>query len=342
MRKIVIFLVVAMLLPTAAYAAFDPPPGGWAYIYTGDAAVAGTAPTTSLDGTWDHDNDSDQWDGTIIGAGRPGGASIVTVGDLSYLRLQDTGDPRDYGMGDPGSNRKLYFAHPVTEADLLAGGDGVTLSFRARVPDGAEVPIDFLHPNGGGGIVPYPAAGDGYGVHNEGKGSFGVRDADYGLISFSLATADDENADLNTWTGNRSGLIMNALAGSAVADEVDAASNHGTPNILPLDVTQWHEFWVMIEVDATATGTHKVSVWVDGDSTPRPPDGVFLVTAGIGDDYSGVSDYLAMGMGHTNMSGALDVDFFAYTAEAIPVPEPVTVTLLGLGGLGLLRLRRRQ
>ena len=95
-----------------AQLSFSPPDGGWNYLYEGDQADY--APDgegfASLDGTWSHDNGSDQWDGSAIGGdfgdgNRPGGAMIITEGSASYLRIQDTGDPRDYGYGDPGSNR---------------------------------------------------------------------------------------------------------------------------------------------------------------------------------------------------------------------------------------------
>ncbi|MFZ2146104.1 MAG: hypothetical protein WAV28_02695, partial [Sedimentisphaerales bacterium] len=108
------------------------PLGGWTYIYTGDTGSPG-AGFTALDGTWSHDNGSDQWDESEIGSGGPGGVSVLTDGDVTFLRLQETGDPTAHGMPDP-SNRKLYFGH-----DIGAEGapdnivDAVTLSFRARI-----------------------------------------------------------------------------------------------------------------------------------------------------------------------------------------------------------------
>ena len=84
------------------------PPGGWTYIYSGDQDTNGPANDfDSLDGTWDHNNNSDEWDGSQIGFGRPGCVMSLSEVGATFLRLQDTGDPRDYGMGDPGSNRKL-------------------------------------------------------------------------------------------------------------------------------------------------------------------------------------------------------------------------------------------
>src|SRR5437867_7423606 len=135
MPKPFTFLLVAclclgLLRTSDGYAgqAFPDPPGGWTYIYNGDKLMVGDVNSgfTSLDGTWSHDNGSDQWDGSTIGGtfttngvfgvdNAPVGASLITEGGATHLRMQDTGDPRDYGYPDPG-NRKIYFGHDV-EAD---------------------------------------------------------------------------------------------------------------------------------------------------------------------------------------------------------------------------------
>lgn len=67
------WLAACMLtLPAVSMTAqlsFSPPDGGWNYLYEGDQADY--APDgegfASLDGTWSHDNGSDQWDGSAIG-----------------------------------------------------------------------------------------------------------------------------------------------------------------------------------------------------------------------------------------------------------------------------------
>jgi hypothetical protein len=116
------FCSVCLLLGVAsshAQPAFPAPPGGWTYIYNGDQLLVGAAGSgaTSLDGTWTHDNGSDEWDGSQIGGvfdatNRPGGASLGTNAGVTYLRMQDVGDPRDFNyttnnFNDPGSNRKV-------------------------------------------------------------------------------------------------------------------------------------------------------------------------------------------------------------------------------------------
>ncbi|MBN2269355.1 MAG: PEP-CTERM sorting domain-containing protein [Sedimentisphaerales bacterium] len=295
--------------------------GGIIYTYNGSADAPGSGSAfDALDGTWSHSNGSDEWDATAIGLGRPGGAMSLTVGADTFLRIQDTGDPRDYGMGDPGSNRKVYLAHDLT-ADGLSDtflNEGITLAFRARLS--TSPPLDDLHPDGGGGIVPFPASGDGYLIHDGGKGSIGLHQNAGGTISFSLVTEADGQGMLNS-----GGLIMNNMNGSAVTGDVDSGEA-GALNFLPLDPTVWHDF--IIDIIAGGTGTHIVGISVDGG-----PSVGFNLTAGSGNDYDGIN-YLAIGQGSTGQSGAIDIDYVSV------IPEPATLALLTLGGL-LLR-RRRQ
>ncbi len=271
---------------------FGPPPGGWLYAYEANPGedVAGSAGFDALDGTFSHDNGSDSWDGTGPGVGRPGGAMVLGTTE-SYLRVQDTGDPKDYGMADPGSNSKLYFGHDLTAdgapATLL---DGVTLHFRARVSTGS--PLDDLHPDGGGGVIPYPTGGDGYPIVNGGSGNIGIGHLAGGLISFSLETG-----------GGPEGLHMNSLDGQVVSANVD--TGEGWPNVLAIPVTGWHDYWVAIEHSPAGPGTHRVFVFLDGSHVPA---GEFDVTAGNGWPFSGIS-FLGLGAGSTSESGAVDIDF---------------------------------
>ena len=216
----ILSIVVAGLLLCASASAgvsYLDPIGGWTYTYTGDLATAGPGAFDSLDGTWDHDNGMDQWDGSQVGMGRPGGVSALAETGTNFVRLQDTGDPRDYGMGDPGSNRKLMFGHSITSEIGAAANTildaGVTLSFRARLSTSA--PLDDVHPDGGGGITPWPAGGDGYVTHDGGMGNFGIRQSDGKSIAFALALTSD-NVELNN-----SGLVMNKLNGTSPTNDVD-------------------------------------------------------------------------------------------------------------------------
>jgi thioredoxin 1 len=282
---------------------YEDPPGGWTYIYTGDSAAPGGG-FTALDGTWSHNNGSDQWDETEIGSGRPGGVSILSEDNVTFVRLQDTGDPRDYGMYDP-SNRKIFFGHSVTN-DIRAVAntlldDGVTISFRARLS--TRPPLDRLYPPGGSAILPWPTGGDGYLVHDGGKDNFGIRQP-YGnkLISFALSLASDD------YELSSNGLTMNKLNGTSPTGDVDLQGNEpGVVNILEIaDLTVWHEFWITIQADTSGGGTHKVKVYVDESSMPTE----FNVTAGTGNDYD--NSYISLGVGATPQSGAIDVDFYAY------------------------------
>ena len=105
----------------------------------------------SLDGILSHDNGSDQWDGSAIGGefgdgNRPGGAMIIEEANVNYLRIQDTGDPRDYGYGDPGSNRKVYLGHDLTTdgySDTIMDDGGnfeLSRSRSQRWPSGCFAP----------------------------------------------------------------------------------------------------------------------------------------------------------------------------------------------------------
>lgn len=288
---------------------FDPPVGGWTYVFEGDSADAGSGGFTALDGTWSHDNGSDEWDGSEIGSGSPGGVSALTSAEVpSFLRIQETGDPRDHGFTDPGSTRKIYLGHDITADGATPNvmDQGITLSFRARVPT-TQAPLDDAHPAGGATTSLWPATGDGYVTHDGGKSNFSVKQADGGVISFGLA-ADPEVADFGLDAG---GLVMNNLNGTEISGDVDIqGGDAGEVNLLPIGVTDWHEYWVVIS--GGGAGTHQIDVYLDGSDTPTS----FDVTAGTGNDF-GELGYIAMGAGATPQSGALDIDFFAYRLEAV-------------------------
>jgi hypothetical protein len=306
-------------------AAYPPPTGGWTYIYDGDKDTAGAADSgfTSLDGTWSHDNGSDTWDGSKIGGtladgqNAPGGAMGITEGGVTFLRLQDPGDPRIANFTDSLSNRKLYFGHDISsdsESDTVLD-DGVTLSFRARIPTpkNTQAPLDQLYLSGASGPTAYPDAGDGYLTSDGGKGNFGIKQRSLGIISFSLTVPRDnfDDSDPAGATADFSGLTMNRLNGNAPINGVDFPSA-GDFRGVALDPTQWHEFWITIKADSTGTGTHEVAVYLDGSTTATTN---LVVTAGDGDDFPS-TPYLAMGGSRTAESYALDVDFFAYKVGA--------------------------
>lgn len=291
---------------------YAPPAGGWTYCLSGDEAVAGSAGLfDSLDGTWDHGSNSDDWDGSAIGGAlgagnKPGGVSSLVEGAGRYLRIQDTGDPADYGYSLP-SNRKIYFAHDLTArgAPDNALTAGITVCFRARIATGE--PVDAEHPDGGFGVVAWPPDGKGYANASDGRGNIGIHQKNGGTISFSLGRASDN--------GVGAGLFMNNRNGAALTGVVDPGES-GEKNLFPLsDPTVWHEFWITIVGDTSGGGSHRVSVYADGSLVPV----VFHVTAGTAWDYADIS-YLAMGTLSTTQAGAIDIDFVSWkSGVAAPV-----------------------
>ena len=185
--------------------------------------------------------------------------------------------------------------------------DGTTLSFRARIATGG--PVDDLHPDGGAGIVPWPAGGSGYALDNGGKGSFTIHQQSGGTVSFSLALPTDGT------TNPTGALLMNNLNGNVISPDVDTG-DAGIANEFPLDdPTDWQEFWITIE--SGGAGTHEVSVYHDGSFTPV----VFDVTAGNGIDFAG--SYIALGVHRTPFDGAIDIDFSAWAPSVVAPLPPV-------------------
>jgi hypothetical protein len=215
-------------------------------------------------------------------------------------------------MPDPGSNRKIYLTKDLelnNAATFL--DDGATLFFRVRLAtDGV---LDQIHPDDGGDLVDVPATGDGYLLHNEAKANINLDQADNGLIGFSLATADENPEGV-------AGLVMNALNGTAPSSDVDAGE--GTANMIELDPTVWHDFWVTIQADASGVGTHQVDISVDGG-----PAQTFIVTAGSAGTRHDGTAVLAMGVGATPLSGAIDIAALQFAPGVIPapvlMPEPI-------------------
>jgi len=255
----------------------------FSYTYDGDA----------LDDTWDHDNGSDQWDGTAPGEGMPGGAVALTEDGVTFLRIQDTGDPRDYGMSDP-TNRKVYLTRQIN-----ISLDGARLEFCARVATSA--PLDDMYPDGGAGIEPWPEGGIGYHIRDNGKGMIGIGEAGVGIISFSLAQPGEIYLeDIATDV-----LVMNNLVGTEASGDVDmenAAAAVAMNMIAVDDVTQWNTF--TIDIAAGGAGTHIVTVSVNGG-----PAESFEVTAGT--DTEEDTPYITIGSSGTGGITAFDVDYIA-------------------------------
>jgi hypothetical protein len=275
---------IAYMLPAA--------PAG--YLYDGDVALYTPQGPGSLDGTWDHNNNSDQWDGTGPGEGNPGGAAALVEDGVTFLRIQDTGDPRDYGMPDP-SNRKVYLTH------LIDGGlDGATLEARIRIATSA--PLDNQHPDNRASVEPWLAGGIGYHIRDDGKGMFGISAGHgNGIISFSLAKAGepdfpDATSDL---------LVMNNLAGTEPAGSAVDTGDPGAVAANTMDIadaTAWNT--ISISIAAGGAGTHVVTVSVNGGAAQS-----FDVTAGTGNEANG--SYITIGSSGTRGVTAFDLDYIS-------------------------------
>jgi len=289
-------VLINVLAPPSNGGNFAEPLDGWDYSFNGDVDPVSVE--------WNHDNGSDQWDSSDLDSGAPGGAAILNENGDNFLRLQDTGNPTNHGFGDPGSNRKVYFTKDLTT--ILSDNysplvDGITLNFRARVPVPDNIlPLDDVHPNGGN-ISDWTASGDGYAIHDGGKGTFGIRDSLSGqLISFTLSTEPGPGGDYSEGIG----LSMNKLNGENTSAEVDATDGSGETNLLPIEPLNWNDFWITIEADTSGSGTHRADIYMNGNSTPSS----YFLTAGTGRDAG--TTYMAMGLGATPQSGAVDIDFF--------------------------------
>jgi hypothetical protein len=269
---------------------YEDPAGGWTYLYTGE--LVDGDPFEAMDGTWSHENGSDEWDGSAIGEPdtSPGGVSSITEDTVTFARFQDTGDPRNDGFPDPGSNRKIYVTHDITDDDpdgeLLLSG--VTLTFRTRLGTTGLLDGDV------------PEEGDGYYILDNGKSSFSIRSENAGVISFAPATSSGDDLAENA-TG---ALLMNSYAGDSQTD-VDT-TDAGEHREFPLDdPTAWNEFWITIS-EGPEFNEFLVDVYANGSTTPES----FIVSAGDGNDAPG--SYIAMGAHSTGQSGVIDVDFFGF------------------------------
>jgi hypothetical protein len=356
----------------SAAIAFPDPSDGWTYQFNGDQLNT-TNPTTasapspygagtgvSFDGTWRFTGGgSDSFDGSTNGGtfvdgafgvgNKPGGWTLCNEGGVTFVRMQDTGDPRTVGFHDP-SNRKLMMARVMSLIDAASTtqlADGFTLCFRARVPTipNTIYPIDPLFPASGGGPVPYPAGGDGYVTFDGGKGNITVHDGETppggfteangtlrgASIAFSLTQTNDNNGGSPLVVSSFAGLTMNELAGNAANNNVNFGQGSGT-NLFPCDPTQWHEFWIVIKADPTGIGTHEAYIFADGNLTPK----LIHLTAGGSSgqaDFGGANTYITISSPSTGQSCALDVDFLTYKlsetypAGAINLLPPAIVAI---------------
>jgi hypothetical protein len=311
--------------------AFLEPSGGWTYVYDGVGLQGiGTAKAAvALDGTWNANNGSCEWDGSLRGAGNglPGGISstggILTVEDI------------DNSSGSL-NNRKIYFEHSLAQDAAVVSpstivDSGITITFRARLSQ-----TDIQPP---AEITGLPR---GWGIFSGGKGMFGVHQlngAQHTQIGFSLVLTNTLSANgAVNYNFTTPGLTMNrndsdTVGGTGVSSIV-ASENQ----VLPLDPNVFHEFWITIQAnDATpGNGTHTARIYVDGNLVPS----TFNVTAGNGNDgETGANgNFIAMGLNNSNGGSCYDIDFFGYKQGVLvpaslngldPVAPVLSITVQG-------------
>ncbi len=276
---------------------YPAPHSGWSYLY-GGSGIDGSL-SAALDGTWNHELDS--WSGDSRGAGNG------PIGGLSSSNgIVTIEDGVTSAAGGTFNNRRFYFTRNLAQDSAVTNAgslldDGVTLTFRARLTPPSDPLVEIT--NAPNGLI----------NNSDGKGMFGIRQSGSSglLLGFSLAQAVEDVSTAATHTFGQAGLHMNHLNGDSRTNNVDPGEP-GTPNLLPLDPSLFHEFWITIQDNGADSGTHRVSVYVDGALTPA----VFNVTAGTGVD-GPATNYLALGMGSTAQRGAVDVDFFGYRAGVV-------------------------
>jgi hypothetical protein len=297
---------------------FLQPAGGWLYAYDGVGLQGvGTAKAMyALDGTWNGNNGSSEWDGSLRGAGNGLAGGISSINGV--LTIEDI----DLGSGSL-NNRKIYFEHPLTYEGVTSSNNvdaGMTIVFRTRLtqPD-IQPPAELSLP-------------DGWGIFSSGKGEFGVHQLNNGVhsqIGFSLVRT---NEPVNNFNFTSAGLTFNrAVTNATPGGATDSGNGAATNPIVALDPNVFHEFWITVQTNIFGTnGTHTLKIYVDGSTVPN----VFNVTANTGNDgETGTnSNFIAMGHNNSGGAGCYDIDFFAYKLGVVAPAsvaglDPVTPTL---------------
>ncbi len=292
-------LLISQAGPAWAGVSYKDPTGGWTYLFGGDKDA--TDDFGALDGSWSHDNGSDAFDGSKIGEDgtAPGGIAVITEGSTTFLRVEDTGDPRNQGFTDP-SNRKIYFTRDISEFDpdgeILTAG--VTLTFRTRLATTGLLDRQV------------PSVGDGYNIQDNGKSTFGIFQQSGGIISFALSTNGSDDRALNP-TG---ALLMNKYVESGDNTQVDSADSGEHREFPVASTADWNEFWITIQGRADEVNQYDVNVYANGSTTPTK----LVVTSGAGSEFA--ASYLGFGQHSTGQLGAVDMDFYGFKPGVL-VPQ---------------------
>lgn len=280
-----------------------------------------------------------------VPAPAPGGVGAYTEGSTGYIRIQDPGQPQNWGWADKGAqgsptgarqegnNRRIQFKHEMNRDPLYSDNpaimdSGVTISFRARISTAATGPLDSIYPEDTGlGINPWPTTGVGAPIQNNGRGMFMITQngaGGPGQLAFGLNDGDSNTQ--HSLPTTRTGLVMNNRAsgptGSSPTTGDSTAATLNMYDIPDADLDDWHEFWITvvgINPAANANNTHEVKVYADGSLTPT----TFQVILGLQNEF-GSGAHLGMGLSSGSGFGAYDIDFFAYR-EGVVAPTAAVV-----------------
>lgn len=232
MRQSKIILIFAVLLQISKSNAenYPDPINGWDYQFTGN--LAENIANAALDGTWDHNNNSDQWDGTTPDSGNPGGITIVPIknepGNTALLMVDAvTSSGRN-------NNRRLALTHNLLIQEGIQPNFlklGATIAFRIKVPHSSPYLIDS--PNG---LAP----------HANAKGIINLRGSG-GRISFSLGIKGTD---------------------AFFPDDGFFVSDSNNPIFHNLDPTAWNEFWITIQESKNNNELYELRAYKNGSIAP--------------------------------------------------------------------------
>jgi len=220
---------------------YPPPPGGWDYSYDGNSDS--NISTKALDGTWDHNNSSDHWDGTVPGTGNPGGVATVPIsGEPGNKALQIVDAVKSSGTNN---NRRLTLTHNLetnegTPANFM--DDGATFAFRLRLPESAT---DLQN------------APNGLNPHSGAKGIINFRGFK-GRVGFAFGIAGTDSAY------EESGMFI---------------SDSSNTIFKSLDPTAWNEFWVTIRKSEENTERYDLKIYMNEATVPNFSETISLATS---------------------------------------------------------------
>ncbi len=245
------------------------------------------------------------------------------------------------------TNRRVYFGHAIASDfdtgdplpnELILSVTGITVSFRTRIPDSGLLDDVYSDTNPPEVIPWFQDAPNGRGMPmTNGRGTINIvqnnpANNDDTLVGFSLVNSTDVAAFCGVsggalCTGSGSGgLIMNNLIGNTPSSNIDSGGT-GTLNMLEVtddDLNEWNEFWITMENNGGTTGNIRVTVYMNGDTTPAQTFDVTLAAPGNASYKDEDAPYLEFGISDNGGFGSFDMDFLSYKLGVIaPIAAPI-------------------